>query len=203
MDNINVEYNRILQESYNRSRGEAIRQIDIKKVRERAVKKEKERTKRILKIVVPVVIVTLTGGWLKDEIDHNRYTSEMLQASRSYEYIISDNTHRTNDNSSYWFDTSKIGNAISELPTDEKDLAVFSLVTKIKSSGGGMDNADQVVRISFDGQFEDFNDYAKRSFGVDTSSKDYYDEYEAALATVFNARQIQSGLNEEKTGGQR
>ena len=205
MDDINIEYNKMIQESYKRSSADSINRIDIKKVRERAVKKEKERTKKILKIVIPVVIVvsTMTGAWLNNAYAQNKFNSDMIKASKQYEYIVEDNTHRTNDNSGYWFDDSQIGLAISELPENEKDLAIFSLVSKIRSSGGSISNADTVVKIVSDGQFEGFNDYAQTSFGVNPESKSFLDDYETALATVYNANQIQSGLNEEKMGGQR
>ncbi len=201
----NSGYTELMHDSYRKSSADPIERIDIRKVRERAIKKEKERTKKILKIVIPIVIVasTMTGAWLNNAHVQRKYNSDMVEASQQYDYIVNDNTHGTLDNSGHWYDTTEIGLAISDLPENERDLAIFSLVTKIMASGGSMSNADTVVRIVSNGQFEGFDDYALKSFGIDTSTNDYYNSYEAALATVYNARQIQSGLNEEKTGGQK
>ncbi len=107
--------------------------------------------------------------------------------------IVTENTHRTSDNSGYWYDTDDIAFSISESDTD-KECLLYAVYTKLDYNRMKHMN-DIMARLgSYDSEYEqykNFEDYIiKRGFVKETGELDiegykkYMNEYVCTMSRV-------------------
>jgi len=93
---------------------------------------------RLKKAVVTLFLATSiaatgVGVGLTLGIDHAiesvREDEKITQVLSSYDEIVTEETHRTNDGSGYWYDTRAIG--VRVLESDDKDLALYGVFNRM------------------------------------------------------------------------
>lgn len=133
------------------------------------------------------------------------------EETSSYSQLVNNETHRTNDNEHYFYDTYDIA---SELTSDQAniDKGIYGVYTNIGyndtnkieqmnqviSSVGFQTNAEEVAQ-----KFSNFNDYVVSKGFTDKEGKADYNAYEEAMTKMIvnehNVSEMQAQVDEIKS----
>jgi hypothetical protein len=201
------------EEMYERARNKSVG--EEKKVR--YVKMTKEAYIARLKttflagamIAVLATSAVVYGG---QAISKNLSESKIVrEETSSYSQLVNKETHRTDDNQHYFYDTYDIA---SELTSDQDniDKGIYGVYMNIGYNEGNKIEQMNDVISSVDFQkkaeeaaqkFNSFNDYVVSKGFVDKDGKADYNAYEAAMTNMIvnehNANEMQSQVDEIKS----
>lgn len=201
------------EEMYERARNKSVG--EEKKVR--YVKMTKEAYIARLKttflagamIAVLATSALVYGGHV---ISENLSESKIVrEETSSYSQLVNKETHRTDDNQHYFYDTYDIA---SELTSDQEniDKGIYGVYMNIGYNEGNKIEQMNDVISSVDFQkkaeetaqkFNNFNDYVVSKGFVDKDGKADYNAYEAAMTNMIvnehNANEMQSQVDEMKS----
>ncbi len=201
------------EEMYERARNKSVG--EEKKVR--YVKMTKEAYIARLKttflagamIAVLATSALVYGGHV---ISENLSESKIVrEETSSYSQLVNKETHRTDDNQHYFYDTYDIA---SELTSDQDniDKGIYGVYMNIGYNEGNKIEQMNDVISSVDFQkkaeeaaqkFNSFNDYVVSKGFVDKDGKADYNAYEAAMTNMIvnehNANEMQSQVDEIKS----
>lgn len=201
------------EEMYERARNKSVG--EEKKVR--YVKMTKEAYIARLKttflagamIAVLATSAVVYGG---QAISKNLSESKIVrEETSSYSQLVNKETHRTDDNQHYFYDTYDIA---SELTSDQEniDKGIYGVYMNIGYNEGNKIEQMNDVISSVDFQkkaeetaqkFNNFNDYVVSKGFVDKDGKADYNAYETAMTNMIvnehNANEMQSQVDEIKS----
>lgn len=152
----------------------------------------------IKKSLVSIGAVATIAGFgisnLISFVDSKQTVSKYLFDNRD---VVSENTHRTNDNTGIWYDTDDMAFSVSESDSN-KEALIYSVYSNMRYDRTKHMNSFMKSLSSYDAeyqQFEDFEDYIiKKGFVNEKgepdqdSYKKYMDEYIYHIAKIDEAK---------------
>lgn len=148
------------------------------------------------------------GHALSENLNESKIVREEVS---SYSQLVNNETHRTNDNEHYFYDTYDIA---SELTSDQAniDKGIYGVYTNIGyNEASKIEQMDDVISsVSFQKaaeeaaeKFNNFNNYVVSKGYVDNEGKADYNAYEDAMTKMIvnehNVSEMQSQVDEIKS----
>jgi len=201
------------EDMYDRARKNSVG--EEKKVRYVRMNREAYIARLKASFIAGAMIAILAAGALVyggHAISERLSESSIVRAeTSSYSQLVGKETHRTDDNQHYFYDTYDIA---SELANDQKniDKGLYGVYTNIGynkankieqmndviSSVDFQKNAEEVAQ-----KFSNFNDYVVSKGFVDKDGKADYNAYEEAMTKMIvnehNVKEMQSQVDEIKS----
>jgi|GEM_PF-3456268 len=193
----------------NKSVGEEKKVRYVKMTREAYIARLKKTFLAGAMIAVLATSALVYGG---HAISKNLSESNIVrEETSSYSQLVNKETHRTDDNQHYFYDTYDIA---SELTSDQEniDKGIYGVYMNIGYNEGNKIEQMNDVISSVDFQkkaeetaqkFNNFNDYVVSKGFVDKDGKADYNAYEAAMTNMIvnehNVNEMQSQVDEIKS----
>lgn len=199
------------QEMYERARNNSVG--EDKKVRYVKMRHELYVARLKASFIAGAVIGILVVGGLvygsSTAINKMQEYGIVNEELSQYSTIVNQNTHRTDDNQHYFYDTSDIASEISDIKEDDIDKAIFGVYSNIGYNDENkieqMNNIMNSVNFSKQEEakgFDNFNDYVVSKGFVDKDGKADYDAYTNAMAKMIvdehNINELQSQVDQVK-----
>ena len=126
--------------------------------------------------------ITHSVDSIKDKITINEYLSQ-------YSTILSDNTHRTQDNEHFYYDHYEIGKEISD-DAETFDEELYAVYTNMSYRDS---NIDQIVRAT--GEYSSLDEYLVANKFVDENGNPSEEKYKAVMDTQILAKAALKALD--------
>ncbi len=201
------------EEMYERARNNSVG--EEKKVRYVRMTRDAYIARLKATFVAGAMIAILAAGAIAyggHALSENLSQSKIVrEETSSYSQLVNNETHRTNDNEHYFYDTYDIA---SQLTDDQSniDKGIYGVYLNIGyNKGNKIEQMNDVISsVNFEKtaekesqKFNDFNDYVVSKGFVDKEGKADYKAYEEAMTKMIvnehNVNQMQSQVDEIKS----
>jgi len=146
-------------------------------------------------LALAIGVSALTGVTVKG-VDNLKNQMQVNDYLSQYSTIVSSNTHRTDDNQHYWYDTYDIEKEVSNDPeTFEEEL--YAVYNKIGyNDENKMKHMNEIMRHT--GNYSDFDDYLTQKGFVDENGEPSRENYEEYMDSYILAKSNMEKVEESR-----